>query len=186
MFVGTRHRQAPARGLPSFVLMSVIALLALACFPVFAQAEDSAGTQYTDALPKPEGNNSPTKKKQPVAKTADGGGASVPSAKTSPGEEKEPEDGSGEKESSEEGAGAGAGKDGGTGQGSPGSSAKDAGKTAVQPNAQTTAPPASDDGSSPLVPILLVILVLAAISLAVVMIRQRRQRGPATPASEAS
>ncbi|HEX5712313.1 MAG TPA: hypothetical protein VFX85_03250 [Solirubrobacterales bacterium] len=35
----------------------------------------------------------------------------------------------------------------------------------------------SDDGSSPLVPILIAVAALAAISIAAVVIRQRRQRG---------
>jgi MYXO-CTERM domain-containing protein len=42
--------------------------------------------------------------------------------------------------------------------------------------ALTPASAESDDGSSPLVPILIVIALLAAISLAAAVIRQRRQR----------
>lgn len=49
-----------------------------------------------------------------------------------------------------------------------------------QPAAQTSA----DDGSSPLVPILIAIAVLAAISAAAVIIRNRRQGDePGAPAS---
>lgn len=44
-----------------------------------------------------------------------------------------------------------------------------------QPSA--TASHESDDGSSPLVPILIAIAALAAISIATVMVRARRQRG---------
>jgi hypothetical protein len=46
------------------------------------------------------------------------------------------------------------------------------------------APASSDDGSSPLAPILIGIALLAAISVAAVMVRQRRQQGGSTtPAS---
>jgi hypothetical protein len=49
------------------------------------------------------------------------------------------------------------------------------------PLAKSPAPASSDDGSSPLVPILIAIAVLAAISIAAIMIRQRRQRDGSSP-----
>ena len=48
------------------------------------------------------------------------------------------------------------------------------------PHAQST-PNSSDDGSSPLVPILIAAAVLAAISIAALLIRQRRQRDGSSP-----
>ena len=48
------------------------------------------------------------------------------------------------------------------------------------PHVQPT-PHSSDDGSSPLVPILIAAAVLAAISIAALLIRQRRQRDGSSP-----
>ena len=48
------------------------------------------------------------------------------------------------------------------------------------PHAKST-PDSSDDGSSPLVPILIAAAVLAAISIGALMIRQRRQRDGSSP-----
>ncbi len=142
--------------------LSVLALLALACFPVLAHA-DSSGVQYENAVPTVTGkHHSGT----PATSSAvANGGASKPSRT-----------GSGGAGSSSGGSSSGksntAGGKGGTGQSSPG-------------NAQQLGTPAGEPvpishgsgGASPLVPILIAILVLAAISIGAVMIRQRRQRG---------
>jgi cobalamin biosynthesis Mg chelatase CobN len=191
MIVGTRHRLAPQPGRSLFALMSVVALLALACFPVFAHAEDSSGVQYSDNLPSAEGENHPVQhKRPPVAKAADNGGASAPTATTGSPDSNDSTEGSSEEESSSAGGGVAAnGNDrgDGTGQSSPAGSANKAPGSKVQhgdQNASTPVSKSSDSGSSPLVPILIAILVLAAISVAVVMIRQRRQGGgPTAPAT---
>jgi cobalamin biosynthesis Mg chelatase CobN len=187
MIVGTRHHRALHLGRPLFALMSVIAL-ALACFPVLAHAEDASGVQYSDAIPKAEGENSPVQhKRPPVAKAADNGGAAAPTGMTDSDTSNEPGDGSSESDSSSrEGGAAPKGSDSGTGQGKPAGSANHASGPKVQHSGQIAATPSSQSSgssSSPLVPILIAILVLAAISVAVVMIRQRRQGGSATPAS---
>jgi len=81
------------------------------------------------------------------------------------------------------------GQDGGSGQGKAGGSANPGAKNVAHTPTQTASgQPAShgDDGSSPLVPILIAIAVLAAISVAVVMIRQRRQRNSGGPTAAAS
>lgn len=189
MNVGKRHRRAPQWAHLS-LLMSVIAL-ALACFPALAQAEctSSSCVQYTESIPKPEGENTPAHHQKTPAKASKTGqnGGSQPSQ---PGNSQ----GTKEAEESEEGEasekkGAVGGGGGGNGQGKPGGSAHEGGKKAVNPGAQKTpgvqASKSSDGGdSSPLVPILIAIAVLAAISVAVVMIRQRRQRrGPTATAS---
>jgi hypothetical protein len=176
MNAGTRHPSAPRRGLSAFASMSVIALLALACFPVFAQA-DSSGVQYSDDLPRAEGENTPTRKKEPTAKSSaeDDGGSSK-----TPGDSKKSMEGDDEGGSSESGGVPVGGDKGDRGQGSPGGSANTKDNALVQPGGQakgTTASEESDGGSSLLVPILIAILALAAISVAAVMIRQRRQRG---------
>ena len=56
-------------GRPLFALISVLALLALACFPVFAQAE----IQYEDEVPD---INAPTHKKDPVKQSDPKAGSS--------------------------------------------------------------------------------------------------------------
>jgi cobalamin biosynthesis Mg chelatase CobN len=171
--------------------MSVIALLALACFPVFAHAEcvSSSCVQYTESIPNAEGGNPSTPHKHPpVAKAADNGGASAPTDKAgNPPSNGETNESAENDSSSKEGGVPATGNGGGTGQSSPGGSANKGSGTPVQHGGQNTAAPtshSSSSSSSPLVPILIAIAVLAAISVAVVMIRQRRQRrGPTTAAS---
>jgi hypothetical protein len=190
MNVGMRHRQAPQWGRLS-VLMSVIAL-ALACSPALAQAEctSSSCVQYTESIPKPEGENTPQGHQKTPAKASktghdDGSQPSQPGGSKGTKEAEESEEG----EASEKEGAVGGGNGGGNGQGKPGAGAHEGGKQAVQaaahdqPGVQASK---SDDGggSSPLVPILIAIAVLAAVSVAVVMIRQRRQRrGPTATAS---
>jgi len=185
MNVGMRHRRAPQWGRLS-LLMSVIAL-ALACSPAFAQAEctSSSCVQYTESIPKPEGENTPQGHQKTPAKASktgqDGGSPSQPGGSKGPKEA----EGSEESEASEKEGAVGGGNGGGNGQGKPGASAHGGDKKAVHPAAQNQSgvqASKSDDGggSSPLVPILIAIAVLAAISVAVVMIRQRRQRGGPT------
>jgi cobalamin biosynthesis Mg chelatase CobN len=189
MNVGKRHRRAPQWARLS-LLMSVIAL-ALACLPALAQAEctSSSCVQYTESIPKPEGENTPAHHQKTPAKASKTGkdGGSEPSQPGGSKGAKETEE-SEEGEASEKKGAAAPGHDSGNGQGKPGGSAHEGGKNAVNPGAQNTpgaqASKSSDGGSSPLVPILIAIAVLAAISVAVVMIRQRRQRrGPTATAS---
>jgi cobalamin biosynthesis Mg chelatase CobN len=190
MIVGKRHRRAPQWTRLS-LLMSVIAL-ALACSPAFAQAEctSSSCVQYTESIPKPEGENTPSghqKTPAKASKTGDDGG----SQSSQPGGSKSTKEaeGSEEGEASEKQGAVGGGNGDGNGQGKPGAGAHEGGKQAVQPVAHGKSgvqASKSDNGggSSPLVPILIAIAVLAAVSVAVVMIRQRRQRrGPTAAAS---
>jgi cobalamin biosynthesis Mg chelatase CobN len=180
--------------------MSVLALLALACFPVLAHAEctSSSCVQYNDSLPNAEGENPPAhhNKPQPTAKASDKGKAQTQNGSTGKnGSQQAPSEGEGssEKESSPGGVGGAAtGNGGGTGQGSPGGSGTEGLTPAPQHSGQspgTTASQESAGGSSPLIPILIAILVLAAISVGAVMYRQRRQRrGPtrSSPSPKAS
>jgi len=170
------HRQGTrGSGRSALLLLSVLALLALACFPVLAQA-DSVGPQYNTALPGDGG----AKQNENIAKTSEspstGGAEAPPSGGTGEGyaEQAPP---------SSEGQGSpNAGTEGGNGQGSPDKGNNHPGGTKVQPaapNAQSTN--SSDDGSSPLVPILIAAAVLAAISIAALLIRQRRQRDGSSP-----
>jgi hypothetical protein len=197
MNVGKRHRRAPQMARHLSALMSVIAL-ALACSPALAQAEctTSSCVQYTESIPKPEGENTPTHHQQEThakASNTGNGGSETSHSQGSKGT-KEAE-GSEEGESSEEKKAAVAGgNSGGNGQGKPGGSANDGGKQTMHPGAQNgsgvqTSKSSDGGGSSPLVPILIAIALLAAISVGVVMVRQRRQRrGPtgSAPSPKAS
>jgi len=152
----------------------VLALLAFACCPVLAQA-DSGTIQYDPSLP----NDGGAKQNENIAKTSEspkGGGAEAPAPSGGMGE------GYAEQAAppSSEGPGnANGGNEGGTSQGSPdkGNNPQHATKVqhAAPPHVQST-PASSDDGSSPLVPILIAAAVLAAISIGALLIRQRRQR----------
>src|SRR3954468_17412067 len=136
MNVGKRHRRAPQWAHLS-LLMSVIAL-ALACFPALAQAActSSSCVQYTESIPKPEGENTPSghqKTPAKASKTGEGNG-SQPSQPGGSNGTKEA-GGSEGSEPSEKGGAVGGGG-GGTGQGKPGGSGQGGGKQAVNPGAQ--------------------------------------------------
>jgi hypothetical protein len=177
-----RRQRTRISGRSTLLLSSVLALLALACFPILAQA-GSSDVQYETALPN-AGGKGPSQNEQ-IAESSESpknGGAEAPanSGSTNSG------DGSytGNVPSGSGSEGANTGNDGGTGQGSPDKGTTPGDKAGVQTAAPPTdsTPASSDDGgSSPLVPILIAILALAAISIAVVVIRQRRQRDGASP-----
>lgn len=152
----------------------------MACFPGLAQAEEATGPQYTPEVPNIPNNESSNPPKSGGG-TGDGGSAD---ASDSP-------DGAGVGGKN----GSGSGDGGNTGQGNQGSGKSGAGKGAGAGGAAgdiegskpiTSFDPASsqasDDGSSPLVPILIAIAALAAISIGAFYYRQRRQ-GPDSPVS---
>ena len=172
-----RRQATRGSGRSALLLLSVLALLALACFPVLAQA-DSGTIEYDPSLPSDGG----AKQNENIAKSSEspksGGAEAPPSAGTSEGyaEQAPP---------SSEGQGtANTGNGGGTSQGSPDKGNNPPAKAKVQPAAphrQSTPNSADDGGSSPLVPILIAVAVLAAISIAALVIRQRRQRDGSSP-----
>ncbi len=174
-----RLRRSSAR--PSFALLSVLALLALACFPVFAHA-DSAGSVYEPEIPH-AGNEGKT----PTVKheTTNNNNSQAESSNTG-GAGPSESGGSGPTSGSESSSGGSSkdnpstGKDGGTGQGNSGNgpTAQQSGGS-LSPNKAVSAPTegtTSGSSSSPLIPILIAIAALAAISIGAVMVRQRRQR----------
>jgi hypothetical protein len=171
------HRQGTrGSGRSTLLLSSVLALLALACFPVLAQA-GSGTIEYDPALP---GDGGP-KQNENIAKSSEspnsGGAEAPPSTGSSEGYAGEAP------QSSESEGNANAGNGGGTGQGSPDKGNKPPAEAKVQPAAPIVTPDSAsdDDGSSPLVPILIGVGVLAAISIAALTIRQRRQRDGSSP-----
>lgn len=173
------------RARSAVLLSSVLALLACACLPAFAQA-DSSEVEYQLALPKADGGHS-SHDEQIAESSESPGGAAVPAGSGSNGS------GDGSSKVGDPSASGGGtatnGNDGGTGQGSQEKGATPSGggkgKVGLQPAdavaSTSAAPPVSDDGSSPLVPVLIAIAALAAVSFAAVAVRQRRQRGPRGP-----
>jgi cobalamin biosynthesis Mg chelatase CobN len=154
----------------------VLAVLAMACFPGLAQAEESVGPVYETEVPTVTGKTNPPKKHSSSAKSSASGGATAPdgSGASNPGSSSE---------GSSVAANPGSGGDGGTGQGSPGNGTNAGDKGAGTQQSQVTpsgqpdnAESASDgDSSSPLVPILIAVAALAAISIGAFVIRQRRR-----------
>ena len=181
----TRRPRARSSARPAFSLLSVLAVLAIACFPGLAQAEENSGIQYeTDVptVPSDKSSNIPSKDKS--------GGTNAPSESESEAS----------KSDTPAGAAVGGGDDSGQGGGTPSGQSNQAGSgdgqkakngsqdsagniNAAQPLEVTPAAETdSDGGSSPLVPILIAVAVLAAISVGYFIYRQRRQ-GPGSPVS---
>jgi len=175
-----RRHQALNSGHSAFGVVSVLALLAFACFPVWAQATDSSGVQYSDAPPTATGTNPPSSHETP-AKTsvASGGGASAPSQSSTTTNSSGESLGGGGSSSATTGNAPIKGNDGGTGQGSPDKGGADAPSQSVQQAGHpggSSASKGNDGASSPLVPILIAIAALAAISIGAVILRARQQR----------
>jgi cobalamin biosynthesis Mg chelatase CobN len=178
---GMRQSPASLRG-RSILALSTIALLALSFYPALAQAQSSAGLQYEDAPPTVPGHTggSDANDKEPSAQKANTGGGGGGGGSNSTG-------GGAAKGGSSDKAGNAVRDNGGHGdqQGSQGNRANEDSGGAPQ-GAQVGVPASTseDDGSSPLVPILIAIAVLAAISIGVVVMRRRRQdTSPGSPAS---
>jgi cobalamin biosynthesis Mg chelatase CobN len=173
--LGTRHVSASWRG-RSVLALSALALLALACFPVLAQA-DSSGIQYSDAPPTVTGSHKiPTQSAPPAHSSKADGGAAHGKGNGSGSSGKGSSAGG---SSSKSGGSPGTARGDGTGQqGSPGQGSGGKSNTHATPAGSGAEPvlSKSDGGSSPLVPILIAIAVLAAISIGAVMMRQRRRR----------
>lgn len=150
-----------------------------------AQAEESSGIQYETDVPNvPNNENIPSDKDSGKPNTRD-----EPDAETS---DSDPQTGgaAGGNDGSGTGGGANPGQ-GNQGAGDRDGKAADGSKPAggelkdakpITSFDSTAAPASDDDGSSPLVPILIAIAVLAAISVGAFLYRQRRQ-DPTSPIS---
>lgn len=178
---GCRHPRRSSTG-PAFVLVSVLALLALACFAAAPAGAD--GTVY-----EPETTTVPGETKPPKATNKSKDGSSDPGAK---GSKAQAGGGGSEDKGGSSGGSSPQADDGGdSGQGSPGNGSDGAGngmKAEKMPIKSETLKPVAavtpeDDSSSPLVPILIVIAALAAVSIVAVVVRQRRHGdgGPTSP-----
>jgi cobalamin biosynthesis Mg chelatase CobN len=194
---GALRRPARSSARSFFALPSVLALLALALFPVIARAESSESV-YTPEVPTITTSKKPTKthttetpKKKhassnnPAAEGSAAGGTSGGSSVKSKTESES------EGQKSSVGGASGGGSNnppkGGGGEGAGGGSKGGASKpesgisaSKKVANAQPgTNVSESSGGSSPVVPILIAVAVLAAISIGVVLYRQRKSgQGP--------
>lgn len=182
--LGSRRHPTHGWDQSVFVLLSVLALLAFALFPVAASA-DSAGAEYQNAVPTPYGGTH-------KAPTVVGGGDEEDKAHASNEGGGTGGTGSGSDGGSSEGGDAGTPATQGSGESKGGNGstnsqhqngAKDAANNKVASLKEVPSPTESDDGgSSPLVPILIVVALLAAISVGVVVWQRRRgDTPPITP-----
>lgn len=187
--LGKRRHPVRSSGRPAFLLLSVLALLAMACFPLAAQAEESVVPVYETEVPSSTGpKKTPQVKNDSGAESSQTGGATAPS-----GADESSGSGSGSSSEEESGAAGSGSGNGGPGQGSPGNGSKgDASQAGNQQSQgsqqgqQARAETSSGDSSSPLVPILIAVAVLAAISIGAILYRQRRQRTGTSVSPKAS
>jgi cobalamin biosynthesis Mg chelatase CobN len=172
------------------LLLSTLAVLAMALFPGLAQAEESnAGIQYESEVPTVpvhESSKVPAGKHSGGSNTHSGSGGEATGSNA-------PGGGTGGNDNSGTGGGAHSGQ---TSQASPGGNgnggggAKNAGGNVGESqkvvNAGQPLNGSSESSSSPLVPILIAIAVLAAISIGAFYYRQRRQHPDSTVSPKAS
>ena len=178
----TRGPRPRSSGLPVALLLSVLAVLALACAP--AQAREASELQYEPEVPTVPQEESPGGTHD-GAQGGDARGNEDAEAEkgNAPGYVGSGGDGGSQGGGSHTGQGnqAPPGNGGQADGGSVGSGvALGAGNQPTELGEKTST--VNDDGSSPLVPILIAIVVLAAISIGAYYYRQRRQ-GADSPVS---
>jgi cobalamin biosynthesis Mg chelatase CobN len=168
------------------LLLSVLAVLAFACSPALAHAEEATGPVYETEVPTVPQEQSPGGTGGSHHNGSSGGNAGVSNSPEgqSPGGSTNPGAGGGSHNGQgNQGPAAESGKTG-TGSGNAGGEISD-GKplaTAGEPASNTS----GDSSSSPLVPILIAIVVLAAISIGAFYYRQRRQGAGSSVSPKAS
>lgn len=182
----TPHPHGRSLGRPVAALVSVLALLAFACFPVVAQAETVYETEDTN-LPDRDGKG-PTIPDKNTGGDESSPGADASNAPGGGGSGQPGDDSSGSQDGASGGGnpsspGGGGDAQGKAGEGANGAQNGSGGKLQSLESLNASAPTsADDDSSSPLVPILIAVAVLAAISVGAVMARQRRgSDGPVSP-----
>jgi hypothetical protein len=168
------------------LLLSVLALLAMALFPVAAQAE-SAGSVYEPEVPTVPNETVPvhhTKVKNPAgSEKSEGAHAGSSSSPGGSG------GGGGNGGHGQSGSNPSTEERGGTGTAGGGKAGANGANTPKVPNQAISPPTGAKDGggsSSPLVPILIAIVVLAAITIGFVVYRQKRQRSAGQISPKAS
>jgi hypothetical protein len=183
----TRPLRARRCALPLASPLSVLAVLAFACSPALAQAEEATGPVYESEVPNVPGEQGSGPASNGGSHQAEGGGNA---GKSNVPQENGTGGGNGP------GAGGGShtgqgnqGPDGNGGQ-SPGGDKRAGGAIGenkpISSFGANASNPTEDESSSPLVPILIAIVVLAAISIGAFYYRQRRQAPGSSPSPKAS
>jgi hypothetical protein len=183
----TRHPRRRSSGLPAALLLSVLAVLALACAP--AQAREASELQYEPEVPTVPQEERPGGTHHGSNKGGSNGGNEDAEAEKGnvPGYGGSGGDNGSQGGGSHNGQGnqAPTGNGGQPEAGSVGSGvALGEGNKPTELGEKTSS--VSDDGSSPLVPILIAIVVLAAISIGAYYYRQRRQGAGSSVSPKAS
>ncbi|MDQ2630298.1 MAG: hypothetical protein M3Y75_04890 [Actinomycetota bacterium] len=165
----------------------MLAVLAMACFPGLAAAEENSGIQYeTDVptVPDGDGSNIPSKNNSGDSNSNPGAtGSNTPGGVGSGGDD---DSGTGGAGGTQPNQGSGGGSDRAADGSKPAGDVGGAKKLETAPSATGQQASSDDGGSSPLVPILIAIAVLAAISIGAYYYRQRRQGPGSTVAPPAS
>ncbi len=184
----TRPPRARSSALPVGVLVSVLAVLALAVAPGLAQAREASELQYEPEVPTvPSETNTGGGTHSGGSGGGNGGGNA--------GISNSPE-GNGSGSGSGQGAGGGShtgqsnqapnAESGKPGSGSGGAGGKVGPGQEVKPGDNSAGSPGDESSSSPLAPILIAIVVLAAISIGAYYYRQRRQGAGSSVSPKAS
>lgn len=185
----TRSPRARSSALPAVSLLSVLAVLAFACSPALAHAEEATGPVYETEVPTVPHEQSPGGGGHSGGSNGGGNGGAGAGISNTPGENGT---GGGKAPGAGGGSHTGQGSQGAEGNGSQSADGEKSPKGGVVEN-QTIANPApgrststEGDSSSPLVPILIAIVVLAAISIGAFYYRQRRQGAGSSVSPKAS
>lgn len=160
----------------------------MACFPGLAAAEENSGIQYeTDVptVPSDKGSNIPSKNSgnSPDESDAEASGSNSPGGAGSGGGDDSNTGGTGTGQGNQAQGGNGGQASGGS---KPAGGDVNGAKPLETVSSATGQTAADDDGSSPLVPILIAVAALAAISIGAFYYRQRRQGPGSTVSPKAS
>src|SRR6185312_382306 len=155
----TRH-QIRSSAQPAFLLLSVLALLAFACFPILAQASESVGPVYETEVPTVNGHTTPPTHPGGGTPAQSSSGGNPSSTGSTPGNGSGSGSGGNSSSASNPSTGAGDGTGtGGQGNGSTaaggGGNQQAGGLSDGQPVSSQSS--ADDSSSSPLIPILIAI-----------------------------
>lgn len=170
------------------LLLAVLAVLAFACSPALAHAEEATGPVYETEVPTVPQEQSPGGGGSHHNGSGGGGNANV---SNSPGEQGSAGGNNPGAHSGDSHTGQGnQGSEGNTGNPGSGTGNAKNGKAGLGESQQVkpgvNASSTEDESSSPLVPILIAIVVLAAISIGAFYYRQRRQGAGTSVSPKAS
>lgn len=173
--------------LPAVLLLSVLAVLAFACSPALAHAEEASGPVYEPEVPTVPQEQGSGGGGHHNGSTGGGSGGSPAEISNSPGQGGENPGATGggsHRGQGSQGPEGGGGNSGGGSEGAPQGKAGLSESRQLKPGENASSTEA--ESSSPLVPILIAIAVLAAISIGAFYYRQRRQGAGSSVSPKAS